>query len=109
MPHIRVRAIPEPVVAALSETLLPELAKSTDTPVEHFTLELVHTQFFAAGKSAAGYPFVEVLWFEREQVMQDHAAFEITRQIQQHLPDADVAVVFKTIARHRYYDNGEHY
>ncbi|MDG2739264.1 DUF1904 family protein, partial [Vibrio parahaemolyticus] len=62
------------------------------------------------GEVSAAYPFVEVLWFDRGQEVQDEVAKLITQQVRGIAgADIDVAVIFSALSPKAYYDNGEHY
>jgi Domain of unknown function (DUF1904). len=106
MPHIRFRGIEEKHVAALSASVVEELAKTVQTSVDNFTFELVSTRFFEKGQSITGYPFVEVLWFPRSQEIQDAAAKLLTSEIKK-LVQQDVAVIFNVLTPTAYYENGQ--
>ena len=108
MPHIRLRGIEEKHVAALSASVVADLAKTIQTSVDNFTFELVSTKFFEKGQGVAGYPFVEVLWFPRSQEVQDAAAKLLTGEIKK-LVDQDVAVIFVALPPTAYYENGVHF
>ncbi len=110
MPHLRFRGIAREPLARLSGQLVQDLSTLTGAPVAHFTLELVASEFIIAGQTVPGYPFVELMWFDRGQEVQDQAAQLITRAVKAQLGDAqDVAVVVLPLARTAYYDNGQHY
>lgn len=110
MPHLRFRGIaPEPL-AQLAPSLVQQLSELTGAPVAHFTLERVQTEFIIAPVPGTGYPFVELLWFDRGQVVQDAAAKLITTAVQAELgAQIDVAVIVLPLIRTAYYDNGQHY
>lgn len=110
MPHLRFRGIaPEPL-AQLAPSLVQQLSELTGAPVAHFTLERVQTEFIIAPEPGTGYPFVELLWFDRGQVVQDAAAKLITAAVQDALgAQTDVAVIVLPLTRTAYYDNGQHY
>ncbi|NMU33992.1 DUF1904 family protein, partial [Vibrio parahaemolyticus] len=72
--------------------------------------EYIYTTFFNEGEVSAAYPFVEVLWFDRGQEVQDEVAKLITQQVRGIAgADIDVAVIFSALSPKAYYDNGEHY
>jgi len=108
MPHVRFRALQSEQVSNLSKTLVRDLATIIKTSEDNFTFELVQTQFFSQGQAANGYPFVEVLWFERTPEIQQQVATLITESIKK-LIDADVAVVFQPLLQKNYFENGQHF
>lgn len=109
MPHLRIRSLGSDQVANLSTSLVPDLAEITGAPIDNFTLELVPTQFFQDGKVVNSFPFVEVLWFERPQAIQDACAVLITKKVREVAPGQDVVVVFTKLAKNSYYENGMHF
>ncbi|MEJ2762883.1 DUF1904 domain-containing protein [Photobacterium sp. MCCC 1A19761] len=111
MPHLRFRAVEFDNVKAMSTALVDELQPLMACPREDFTVEHVSTTFIFDGEVSDAYPFVEVLWFDRGQAVQDQVAAVITRQVRDELEDADldVAVIFTSLSPAAYYDNGTHY
>lgn len=110
MPHLRFRGIAREPLARLSGQLVQDLSTLTGAPVAHFTLELVASEFIIAGQTVPGYPFVELMWFDRGQVVQDQAAQLITQAVKAQLgAEQDVAVIVLPLTRTAYYDNGQHY
>ncbi len=110
MPHIRCRGMKRDDVAAISETLVEQLADLTKTPTAHFTIEYIPSEFIATRFGGQAYPFIELFWFDRGQEMQDAAAQVITSVVKLVAGDeSEVAVVVQPFARTAYYDNGQHY
>lgn len=109
MPHLRMRALTPDHVASLSQTLCQPLAAAMATSEDNFTFEAIPTTFFAEGNKTNSYPFIEVLWFERPQEVQNQAARIITEQVKALTQAADVVVVFIALNRQAYYENGEHF
>ncbi len=110
MPHFRLRAVEPQTVQALSKTLTDELQPLMDCSRQDFTFEYIYTTFFSEGEVSTAYPFVEVLWCDRGQAVQDKVAKTITQQVRGIVgEDIDVAVIFTSLTPHAYYDNGDHY
>ncbi len=109
MPHIRVRGMSEEHVAHLSQSLPQDLAPAMETSEDNFSIEWIASQYFSKGQRGGAYPFVEVLWFQRSQEIQDKSAKIITDKIKQLSPQDDIAVVFVPLAKNSYYENGEHF
>ncbi|UUM30047.1 DUF1904 domain-containing protein [Vibrio japonicus] len=110
MPHLRFRAVEPQTVQPLSKSLIDALQPHMDCPREDFTFEYIYTTFFHEGEVSPAYPFVEVLWFDRGQKVQDEVAKIITHQVRGMVgEDIDVAVIFTALNASGYYDNGEHY
>ncbi len=110
MPHFRFHAMTAPQVSQLSHSLLEVLPELFNSPKEDFTFECVASQFFFEGKPVDAYPFIELMWFDRGQDIQDKAAEIITQQCLLSVSNsADIAVIFKNLTPSAYYDNGKHY
>lgn len=108
MPHLRFRSLTSAMVEQLSKDLPQPLAQCMGTTVDNFTFELIATQFFENGHGVTSYPFVEVLWFQRSQEVQDTAAQLITEAIKKSVAN-DVVVVFIDLAKQNYYENAKHF
>ncbi|WII71020.1 DUF1904 domain-containing protein [Bdellovibrio sp. 22V] len=109
MPHLRFRATSAAEVRELSSSLPKELAAAMQTSEDNFTFELVNTQYFASGQETPSYPFVEVLWFERPQEVQDRCAVIITEKVNALGAYEDVVVVFQVLPKASYYENARHF
>lgn len=109
MPHIRLRGLSSEQITNLNVPLIKELSAITESPENHFTFEHVQTNFFVEGKLSKGEPFIEVLWFARDQQVQDACAKVITNKIKMLTPDKDVTVIFIELSKISYYENGEHF
>ncbi|BDM63555.1 hypothetical protein NFHSH190041_10070 [Shewanella sp. NFH-SH190041] len=111
MPHFRFRAIDAQQVKQVSTPLVDALAELMNSPRAHFTIEHIPAQFFAEGEDFAAYPFVEVLYFDRGQDVQDEIARRVTQLVRDVMekPEQDVAVIFTKLTPSDYYDNGRHY
>ncbi len=109
MPHLRFRSVDKSVVQKMSVELPVVLANAMQTSADNFTFEFVETSFFENGKQISSYPFVEVLWFARNQEIQDRSAKMITDAVKQESSAADVVVVFVELSKNCYYENGEHF
>jgi hypothetical protein len=96
-------------IAELSQSLPKDLAPSMETSEDNFSFELVGTQYFTKGQRGGAYPFIEVLWFQRSQEIQNKSAKIITDKVKQLCPQDDIAVVFVSLAKNSYYENGEHF
>jgi phenylpyruvate tautomerase PptA (4-oxalocrotonate tautomerase family) len=111
MPHLRVRALDITRLKKISTTLIDKLYPIMQCPPADFTIEHIPSEFVGPNKP---YPFVEVLWFNRGQDVQDKSAAIITKLVQTELEEGeednkDVAVVFHPLTASMYYDNGVHY
>lgn len=109
MPHLRFREIDESIVSQLSLELPPLLAPVMTTSEDNFTFEKIETVFYSFGRQQKSYPFVEVLWFQRSQEVQNETANIISQKVQMLTGQADVVVVFIPIPKNSYYENGNHF
>ncbi|MBD0788373.1 DUF1904 domain-containing protein [Vibrio sp. Y2-5] len=110
MPHFRFRAVEPQTVQNLSKPLTDSLQSLMNSPREDFTFEYIYTTFYAEGEVSAAYPFVEILWFDRGQEVQDKVAAIVTEQVKGIVgQDSDVAVIFTALSPVGYYDNAQHY
>lgn len=108
VPQIRIRGIDAQKAIQGSGELMDKLATQLDTPREYFTLEVVHSTFIDHGQTTAGYPFVEVLWFDRGLTAQDATAQAITAYVHS-LGYANVDIWFTPLQGRHYYENGQHF
>jgi len=108
MPHIRVRGAKDTTVAQISSQA-NSLAELIGTSSDNFTFESVQTKFFESGSQTSGYPFVEVLWFARSDVVKQKVADFVTEVFRSSEPGSDVAVVFVELKPESYFENGKHF
>ncbi len=109
MPHLRFRAVEKNHVQELSQNLAEILAILIETTADNFTFEHVPTTFFRSGAEEKSYPFVEVLWFERPAPVKKKVAEHLTLKIKQLTGAVDVVVVFTTLDKTSYFENGTHF
>lgn len=110
MPHLRFRAVALETLQQVSGPLLAELCELTGGKPEFVTMERVESCWIRNGEPEAGFPFVELHWFERPQEMQDAAARLITLHLKQVLGEQTYVVVqVIPLVKSAYYSNGEHY
>lgn len=109
MPHLRFRSVSHEVVQKASAQLPKLLSEIMSTDVENFSFEKIETQFFKDGNVVDSYPFVEVLWFSRNQEVKNQSAKCITDMINKEIGPVDIVVVFIDLNRESYYENGQHF
>ncbi|MCC2679100.1 MAG: hypothetical protein K0R29_1676 [Pseudobdellovibrio sp.] len=112
MPHLRIRALNDEAVKALSKTLPAELSKVLNTSEDNFTVEKIATTFYRAGAAVAEAqldPMVEILWFERGAEARDAAAKKVTELVKAHSASEFISVVFINIPKDNYFENGKHF
>lgn len=111
MPHFRFRAIDVAKVRNLASPLISNLQGLMQCPAADFTIEHIPSTFIGFEDKPGPYPFVEILWFDRGQEVQDRTAEIITRLVREELGSGEecVAVIFHSLTKTAYYDNGAHY
>ena len=110
MPHLRFRAVSVDTLQQISTPLLADLCALTGGKPEFVTLECVDSIRVRDGQIETGFPFVELVWFERPQEVQDAAAALITRHLKAVLGEqAYVVVQVLPIVKSHYYSDGQHY
>lgn len=109
MPHIRIRGLQNEEVRGLSRTLLARCAEVVGCPEDWFTLEAAPTSFFFGGQEVKGGPIVECWWFHRPQVLCDRVAALITDVLRPLAEDRNVVVIFVTMEKTAYYEDGKHF
>ena len=108
MPQIKIRGIEPEKICTISTKMVDELEKIVGCPREYFTIECIPSTFIKNGKIDAGYPFVEVVWFDRGQETQDNVAKSITKLIHGSGYE-NVDIFFTVLLENLYYENGEHF
>ena len=95
----------------LSKPLVDSLQELLTCPREDFTIEYIPAHFFAEGEPTSAWPFVEVLYFDRGETLQERVAEVVTSLVREVTGNVgqDVAVVFTHLDPRNYYDNGIHY
>lgn len=108
MPQLTIRGISQEKVGLVVKDLIPQLALEMATTTDNFTLDVLSTMSFNAQGPCETFPFVQVGWFDRGQVVQDRVAKLIdTTFTQAGIPALEVVfVAFKTTD---YYAEGEHF
>jgi len=108
MPHLRIRGMKKDEIVKISTELLDELVRVIEVPRDHFTIEYIESTFIFDGQENENmYPFVEVLWFKRQDKMQEVANI-ITTFIKPFEYD-DVTVYFTDLIPEHYFENGKHF
>ena len=105
MPQIKMRGVDLEKVCAGSKEMIDNLEEIIGCPRDYFTIEWVPSTFVCDGGIVPGYPFVEVVWFDRGQKIQDQVAREITRFVHE-MGYSSVDVYFHALEKNSYYENG---
>ncbi|WP_028772210.1 DUF1904 domain-containing protein [Shewanella waksmanii] len=110
MPHIRMRGLPEHIVAQLSQTLLKDLASVTQIKPDAFTLDWVPSISYRGGNIDISVVQVEVLWFPKAPEIQDEVERTIRKQLLTVYSQAThIAILFTALEPRGYYRNGTHF
>jgi len=108
MPQIKIRGIDVEKISTISTSMIDQLEEIIDCPRDYFTIECISSTFIKNGKVDEGYPFIEVVWFDRGQQIQDNVAKSITNLIH-NLGYKNVDVFFTVLKENFYYENGYHF
>lgn len=109
MPHLRIRGMKKDEVIDISSNLLDKISTTINCPKDHITLEYIPSIYILDGVEGQGnYPFVEMLWFERNDEAMKLVANIITDLIKVYKYN-DVAVYFTNLKKDQYFENGEHF
>ncbi|KZL89936.1 DUF1904 domain-containing protein [Clostridium magnum] len=108
MPQIKIRGIDIEKISTISTNMIDQLEQIIDCPRDYFTIECISSTFIKNGKVDEGYPFIEVVWFDRGQQIQDNVAKSITNLIH-NLGYKNVDVFFTVLKENLYYENGDHF
>jgi phenylpyruvate tautomerase PptA (4-oxalocrotonate tautomerase family) len=109
MPHLRIRALSDSAVKALSISLPPELAQILNTSEDNFTVEKIATTFYRKGEAIADEqadPMIEFSWFDRGPEVREAAAKKVTELVRPYTQSEYIAVVFQSLPQDNYFENG---
>lgn len=109
MPHLRFRGMKKEEIKDISRGLVDELTEIIECPRGWFTLEHIETTFIYDEEEVKGYPFVEVLWFDRGQEVKDRAGKAVCDHVRKHHTEGEICVIFTNLEGKDYYENGEHF
>lgn len=109
MPHIIYQNMSLERVEQIAGSIVEALSVLVNTPMDHFTSELLETKSLNAdGKGSRPYPFITVKWFKRSEEQTAEAAEIITKAVKA-LDDRDVCVYFQILEPLHYFENGTHF
>lgn len=109
MPQLIFHGVKSDDVKTCSTALVEELAQVMETSTDNFLLEVINSvQIFNGREEVKPYPFVDVRWFERGQVVQDASAAVITQHLNRVGYDP-VDVIFTALRKNAYYENSTHF
>jgi hypothetical protein len=108
MPQLIFKGIKVDQVKNISTSLVQELAELCHCDTDNFTLEIIQSIFVFNQAEVAGFPFIEVKWFDRGQEVQDQFAKIITKHIHS-LDIPEVEIAFTVFLESAYYLNGNNF
>lgn len=106
MPQVIFKGVETEHLLNMSQNLLNDLSKVTDTPKDYFILESVSSTFVFDGVVSETYPLIEVKWFDRGQSVKDAVATCITNAVLK-CGYQEVEVFFTSLEPKEYYENGK--
>lgn len=108
MPQIKIKGMKVEEICKISSEMIDELENLLKCPRDYFTIECINSIFIKDGSVTESYPFVEVGWFDRGQVVQDSTAKIISKFING-AGYKNVDIIFTTFKENDYYENGQHF
>lgn len=79
MPTLRFHGVPQDKVLGFSEQLIKDLAVEFETGEDNISFEVIPSVFIRGGKTdEKPYPMVEIVAFERSEVIESQAAQIVT-------------------------------
>lgn len=106
MPFLRFHFVDEERLAKISKTLIDKIEQTVKCPRVNIVLEIIHSTYIFDGKTATGWPLVEVTWFRRPPEIQDKVAQIIYESLKE-AGYADSDVHFGYLQTADYYENGK--
>ncbi|MEI6285426.1 MAG: DUF1904 family protein [Bacillota bacterium] len=108
MPHLIFRGAKQADVKQASAELPDLLAKIVNCPRDYFTFFNDPGEYFFDGEVKAQCPIIQVLWFDRGQVVQNIFAQQLD-QFMRAIGYEQVEVYFQKLEHCSYYENAEHF
>lgn len=99
----------EEQVQKLSTQLPKALAPIMETEEDNFSVEHIPAKFYKNGSLDSADPFLEVLWFERSQKIQDESAEKITALVRGFATFEYITIVFTALKPSAYYENAKYF
>lgn len=103
MPQITVKGFTDQQMKTISIPLAQKLSAVIGCPEDWLIFELVPSTFYAGGQQAAGFPIIEVSWFDRPDSVREEVA-GILRDTAFELGYTLVQVIFTTLQPDRFYE-----
>lgn len=103
MPQITVKGFTDQQMKDISTPLAQKLSAAIGCPEDWLIFELVPSTFYAGGQQTAGFPIIEVSWFDRPDPVREEVA-SILRDTAFELGYTLVQVIFTTLQPDRFYE-----
>ncbi len=108
MPHIRFRGCNKTEVLEMNRRLLNRLSEVVGCSRDDFTIEYIDSVFIFDGlEDGNKYPYVEVLWFSRDEKKQE--VVDVINEFFAPYEYDYVTVYFTNLNPGDYYENGKHF
>lgn len=108
MPLLVVRGIDANQMKTISTSLVEKLASICECDINNFTIECLHTTAVFGGEIVDSFPFIEVAWFDRGQVVKDHFAKAVSDSVMS-LGIKEFEMAFTAYREDSYYINGKRF
>ena len=105
MPQLLIKGATLEEIKSISKAMTDEMVDVLKCPRDYIVLEYVPATYVCDGEVTAGYPLVNVLWFDRGQDIQNKVAEIVTRYLKG-FGYGTVDVFFNVLEPSRYYENG---
>lgn len=105
MPQLTIRGVEAELAAAVSKSLVEELAAICGCGTDNFTIDCLSVTSVFDGKAVQTFPFVEVAWFDRGRGVRDRFAEAVTRHLRRAGVE-ELEIAFTQYAEDAYYIDG---
>lgn len=108
MPHIRFRGCSKQEVVETNKELIDKLSSALGCERDDFTVEFIDSLYIFDGiEENNKYPFIEVLWFKRDEHKQE--VVDIINELFAPFKYDYLTVYFTNLKPGDYYENGKHF
>jgi phenylpyruvate tautomerase PptA (4-oxalocrotonate tautomerase family) len=106
MPQLIIQGLSVEQVKKISKPLVKELAEICSCGDDNFIIEVKQSIFVFNVEEISTYPFIEVKWFDRGQIIRNQFADSVTKHVMS-LDIDEIEVAFTTFKEEAYYINGK--
>ncbi|GAA0181727.1 DUF1904 domain-containing protein [Clostridium sediminicola] len=108
MPQITFKGIKTDELCSISKELKDNLEKIIGCERKHIKFDIINSLDVDNGTVIESFPRAQMLWFPRDQKMQDTVAKEITEQLY-NIGYKHIQVTFNVFKPENFYENAKHY